>query len=131
MLRLIDLSDQVFCEFFVIGIGCAGGLESGLREGKWQLCERTGWPDNSSYMNLVAWCWNQSESRYLVVVNLSGDQSQARIHLPWDNLAGRTWQLTDVLNSNVFQRDGEEMHLSGLYVDLPAWRFHFLQFQPN
>ena len=105
--------------------------ESGLREGKWQLCERTGWPDNSSYMNLVAWCWNQSESRYLVVVNLSEDQSQARIHLPWDNLAGRTWQLTDVLNGNAFQRDGEEIHLSGLYVDLPAWRFHFLQFQPN
>ena len=105
--------------------------ESGLREGKWQLCERTGWPDNSSYMNLVAWCWNQSESRYLVVVNLSEDQSQARIHLPWDDLAGRTWQLTDVLNGNAFQRDGDEMHLSGLYVDLPAWRFHFLQFQPN
>ncbi len=105
--------------------------ESGLREGEWQLCERTGWPDNSSYMNLVAWCWNQSESRYVVVLNLSEDQSQARIHLPWDNLAGRTWQLTDVLNGNVFQRDGDEMHLSGLYVDLPAWRFYFLQFQTD
>lgn len=105
--------------------------ETRLREGAWQLCERTGWPDNNSYMNLVAWCWNQSESHYLIVVNLSEDQSQARIHLPWDNLAGRTWQLTDVLNGNVFQRDGDEMHLSGLYVDLPAWRFHFLHSQLN
>jgi glycosidase len=105
--------------------------ETRLREGAWQLCERTGWPDNNSYMNLVAWCWNQSESRYLVVVNLSEDQSQARIHLPWNNLARRTWQLMDVLNGKVFQRDGDEMHLSGLYVDLPAWRFHFLHFQLN
>jgi hypothetical protein len=39
--------------------------------------------------------------------------------------------LTDELNGNVFQRQGDEMHLSGLYVDLPAWRFYFLQFQPN
>ncbi len=82
-------------------------------------------------MNLVAWCWNRSESRYLVVVNLSEDQSQARIHLPWDNLAGRTWQLMDVLNGNVFQRDGNEMHYSGLYADLPAWRFHFLRFKTD
>jgi glycosidase len=103
--------------------------ETRLREGTWQLCERSGWPDNNSYLNLVAWCWNQGESRYLVVVNLSGDQSQARIHLPWDNLTGRTWQLTDVFNGNVFQRDGNEVHLLGLYVDLPAWGFHFLHFE--
>ena len=102
--------------------------QAGLREGKWQLCERAGWPDNSSYIYVVAWCWSQNESRYLVVVNFSEDQSQARIHLPWDNLAGRTWQLIDLLDGDVFQRDGDEMHLSGLYVDLPAWRFHFLRF---
>ncbi|HEY6286229.1 MAG TPA: alpha-amylase family glycosyl hydrolase [Ktedonobacteraceae bacterium] len=99
---------------------------AGLREGEWQLCARAGWPDNSSYMNLVAWCWSQNESRYLVVVNLSKDQSQARIHLPWNNLAGRTWQLIDLIDGDAFQRDGDEMHLSGFYVDLPAWRFHFL-----
>jgi glycosidase len=105
--------------------------ESGLREGGWQLCERTGWPDNSSYMNLVAWCWNLDGVRYLVVVNLSEYQSQARVHLPWDNLAGRTWQLTEALNNTIFERDGDEMHLLGLYVDLPAWGFHFLRFEPN
>jgi hypothetical protein len=64
-------------------------------------------------------------------VNLSEYQSQARIHLPWDNLTGRMWQLTDVLNNNVFERDGDEMHLSGLYVDLPAWRFYFLRFKTD
>jgi hypothetical protein len=29
----------------------------------------------------------------------------------------------------VFQRDGNEMQQSGLYVDLPAWKFHFLSFK--
>jgi hypothetical protein len=101
--------------------------ESGLQEGEWQLCERTGWPDNSSYLNLVAWCWNQGEVRYLVVVNLSENRSQARVHLPWNELAGRMWQLTDALNGEVFERDGGEIQSAGLYVDLPAWRFHFLR----
>src|SRR6266487_379465 len=105
--------------------------ESRLHEGEWYLCERTGWPDNSSYLNLLAWCWSQGEERYLVVVNLSENQSQARIHLPWDNQAGKTWQLIDLLNNDVFQRNGDEMQQSGLYVDLPAWRFHFLGFKTD
>jgi glycosidase len=103
--------------------------EVGLREGEWQLCDRIGWPDNSSYLNLLAWCWSQGERRYLVIVNLSEYQSQAQVHFPWDNLAGRTWQLTDMLNSTVFERNGDEMRSKGLYVDLPACSFYFLSFQ--
>ena len=103
--------------------------ESGLCEGEWQLCDRSGWPDNSSYLNLVAWCWSQGGPPYLVVVNLSEYQSQAQVHVPWGNLAGRTWRLTDVLFGDVFDRNGDEMISTGLYVDLPAWRCYFLSFQ--
>ncbi len=31
--------------------------QSAFREGQWNLCERTGWPDNSSFQNLIAWSW--------------------------------------------------------------------------
>src|SRR2546428_1413501 len=88
----VDLDLQAFYHQLL-----AAMKQAGLHEGEWQLCERTGWPDNSSYMNLVAWCWSQNESRYLVIVNLSEAQSQARIHVPWANLSGRTWQLIDLL----------------------------------
>jgi hypothetical protein len=124
--ELIDLDLQAFYHQLLAAV-----KESGLSEGEWQLCERVGWPDNSSYMNLVAWCWSQNELRYLVVVNLSEDQSQARIHLPWDNLPGRTWQLIDLVDGDMFQRNGDEMHLSGLYVDLPAWKFYFLHIKTD
>src|SRR6266700_792783 len=103
--------------------------DSGLRGSEWQLCERTGWPDNSSYLNLVAWCWSQDEVRYVVIVNLSEYPSQARVQLPWNDLAGSAWQLKDVLSGALFERDGSELQLQGLYVDVPAWRFHFLCFQ--
>ncbi len=105
--------------------------QADLRNGVWQLCECSGWPDNSNNMNLLAWCWSYKETRHLVVVNSSENQSQARVHIPWDNLAGRTWQLSDVISSNIFQRDGDEMHQSGLYVDLLAWKFHFLSFKSD
>jgi len=104
---------------------------SGLREGEWQLCESTGWPDNSSYFNLGAWCWDQGRERYVVIVNLSEYRSQGRIQMPWNELAGRTWYLTDVLSGDIFERDGGELESAGLYVDLPAWRFHILRFQSD
>jgi hypothetical protein len=100
-----------------------------VREGNWRLCERSGWPDNQCDLNLVAWCWTAGTERYLVVVNLSEDRSQGRVHVPWNDLAGRMWQLKDVLNEERFGRDGSEMQSAGLYVDVPAWGRYFLHFQ--
>jgi len=100
----------------------------GLHNGEWKLCERTGWPDNQSFLNLVAWAWRSGEEKHFVVVNLSGQRSQARVRLPWDELMGKSWKMTDVFTGEAFERDGGEMRGPGLYVDLGAWGFHFLKF---
>jgi hypothetical protein len=99
-----------------------------FKEGEWQLCDRSGWPDNQSYLNLVAWCWRKGEERFLIVVNLSGHTSQGRVRLPWHELAGRSWRLTDALTGEVYERNGTEMLDDGLYVGLPGWGFHFLTY---
>jgi hypothetical protein len=99
-----------------------------FRSGLWQLCERTGWPDNASYLNLITWCWQKENERYLIVVNLSGLQSQGLVVVPWPELRGRAWQLLDVFAENIYQRDGDELCDPGLYVDLGPWEFHFLRF---
>src|SRR3954452_14215398 len=62
--------------------------ESGLRDSDWRLCERSGWPDNDSHPRVVARCWATASGRELVVVNLSDAPAQARVHLPWSDLAG-------------------------------------------
>lgn len=99
-----------------------------FREGEWCLCERSGWPDNQTFLNLVAWCRRRKEERYLIMVNLSDCQSQGLVRLPWDELAGHAWRLSDPLTGEVFERQGSEMLSPGLYVDLSPWRSHFLKF---
>ena len=48
------------------------------------------------------------------------------VHLPWGDLAGRSWRLEDQLSGDVFERDGDELANDGLYVQLPPWGTHLL-----
>jgi hypothetical protein len=102
--------------------------EAVFRDGDWRLCERSGWPDNASYLNLLGWCWRRGEERWLIVVNLSGFRSQACVRVPLDDLAGQTWWLSDAFSGEVYEREGNEMLAAGLFVDLAPWGFHCLRF---
>jgi hypothetical protein len=101
-----------------------------LRNGEWRLCDRSGWPDNQSCLNVVSWSWTGSGERYLVIVNYSGVPAQARVHPGWDELRGRTWRLDDLLNDATYERDGEEMRNAGLYVELEPFGFHLFRLTP-
>ncbi len=105
---------------------CRAVADAELRHGEWRLCETTGWPDNDSHRRLVAWCWSTPRQRNLVVVNLSDAPAQARVQLPWEELRGRSWRLSDRLGGQVFERAGDELAETGLYVGLDAWSSHFL-----
>ena len=98
-----------------------------FRNGQWRLCERSGWPDNSSYQNLVAWSWAKDDDRRLILVNLSDSTVQARVTLPWGDLQGNTWRLVDALSGAIYDRDGNELAASGLYVELGPWDYTFFQ----
>jgi len=101
-----------------------------FRNGDWRLCERSGWPDNQSYLNILSWCWVKDKERYLIVINFSEVNSQARVYVPWDELRGRTWRLSDALSGETFDRSGDEMRDSGLHIDLGPWGFHFFSLNP-
>jgi Alpha amylase, catalytic domain len=98
-----------------------------FREAQWNLCERTGWPDNQSFQNLVAWTWIKDDARYLIAVNLSDRAVQARVRVPWDEVRGRSWRLTDALSDATYVRDGDEMAGPGLYVELGAWSYNLFE----
>ncbi len=99
-----------------------------FHEGTWRLLEAAGWPDNSSFSNILCWSREDDTNRLLVVVNYSDESSQGRIRLHWDDLRGQSWRLADPLSGEAFDRNGDELLDSGLYVNLLPWGYHFLQF---
>jgi len=99
-----------------------------FKTGEWRLCECRGWPDNLSYRNLVAWCWRLGEDCRLTVVNLSASPSQGLVRLPWGDVCDKSISLEELFSGTRYSRQGNEMAESGLFVDLPAWGYHFFEF---
>ena len=95
-----------------------------IRSGMWELCETTGWSDNQSRAQLLAWSWRDGERRALVIVNYADQSATARVHVAWDDVAGRMWQLDDRLSGASYTRDGDDMAANGLYVGLTPWASH-------
>jgi glycosidase len=97
-----------------------------FRIGEWRLCERTGWPDNSSFKHLVAWSWTKDSEEYLIAVNLSDRALEARVLLRRPEVGSGKWLLKDELSGDQYERQGDELARSGLYVELKPWGYHFL-----
>jgi len=98
-----------------------------FRNGEWRLCERSGWPENQSHRNVLAWCWTKDGERHVVVVNFRQQPSQALVRVPWDELRGKSWRLHDALSGEDYDRSGDEMRDAGLYVDLGSWQCHLFR----
>jgi len=98
-----------------------------FRNGDWRLCERSGWPGNQSCLGVLSWCWTREAERFLVVINFGAQAAQARVHVPWDELRGKQWRLTDAVAGDSYERSGDEMRDVGLYVDLAPWQCHLFE----
>jgi hypothetical protein len=119
----VDRDLAVWYRSLVFAVGA-----SAMKEYRWQLLNANGWPDNQTARNLMAWSWSEDTGtrRHLVVVNLSDAPAQGMVPLGWSDLSGRAWKLVDLLDGTIFDRHGDELSSSGLYVDLQPWRFHLL-----
>ena len=102
-----------------------------FRQGQWVRPERRGWPDNDTWRSLFAYAWWSDDERRLVVVNLSGEHAQARIALPWADVATSSWRLTDLSSGASNDCNGAELATEGLYVDPPAWGAHWFTVAPR
>lgn len=116
----LDRALQAFYRRLVLAI-----QSPALRRGQWRLCALNGWPDNFSYNNLVAWCWQAGDERRVIIVNLSTHTSQARVQLPWPELAGQSWVFQDIMEDRLFEHSGDEILNMGLFVELAPWGRHF------
>jgi hypothetical protein len=100
-------------------------VSGGLRRGTWRLAPIEGWPDNQSCERLLAWTWERPGQRHVVVVNLSDARADGLLRLPWPDLDGPC-ALVDLLSGDVFERDGADIAVNGLYVALDPDAVHLL-----
>ncbi len=101
-----------------------------FHEGIWQMCAIDGWPENQSHENLLAWSWQLSDERRIIIVNFSPSPSQGRIRVPcnWfqDVLHLRLW---DPIKGDSYLRPAGEIKKNGLYAGLDGWDFHFFRIE--
>ena len=117
----VDFSLQTFYHALLAAV-------AGIRRGGWTLAECRGWPDNPSHHDMLAWVWHDELPHHVVVVNFADRRGQARVVLPFEALAGRSWRLVDLLSGETYKHSGDELAGEGLYVDLPPWGFHLFAF---
>jgi hypothetical protein len=96
-----------------------------VRDGRWWLLEcLPTWDGNWTHDCVIAFAWERSASeRLIVVVNYSDHQSQTRVPLPFANLMGNV-HLQELIATQSYDRDSDDLAKNGLFVDLPAWGSH-------
>ena len=103
--------------------------QSAFRDGKWQLLDaRPAWDGNGSNDDFISYAWTgPGDERRLVAVNYADHHSQSRVPLPWDDLAGGQWHLRDVLSDESYEREGSDLAVNGLYLDLRPWGYNVFE----
>lgn len=103
--------------------------EDAFHQGNWSLLPVTAVGDGT-FGNLIAYEWRLGNTWKMIVANLSGGASQGRIPLDDRVVASRQYMFDDQLNAVQYQRDGHELHDSGLFVRRDAFGAHVFDIQP-
>jgi hypothetical protein len=103
-----------------------------LRDGAWrQIPPTPAWPGNGSSDGFVACAWASPQGvSHVVVVNYAPARGQCYLVLPFPELRGRRFRITDRIGDEVYLRDGNDLAGGGLYIDQPAWGINVFAVQP-
>jgi glycosidase len=99
-----------------------------VRDGEWRQLECVpAWDGNWTSDGFVAFAWQHDNERLIVAVNYAGNQGQCRVRLPFADLSGRAVRLDDLMSGARYDRVGNDLVSTGLYVDLPPRGYHVFE----
>jgi glycosidase len=128
--RPFEPVDEELRAFYARFLECMKRPE--VHEGQWRLetC-RPAWQGNESWAQLIVSSWQAGERRLLTVVNYGDTQAQCYVTLGMDGLRGRSFILSDLLSDVSYQREGDGLATSGLYLDVPPWGRYVFEVRPS
>jgi glycosidase len=100
-----------------------------FRNGKWSLLECVpAWEENNTWDSFIVFAWEGTDgNRALVCVNYSPQSGQCYVRLPFPELAGKQWKFDDLMSEASYNRAGNNLLKSGLYLDMLAWNYHVFE----
>ena len=105
---------------------------SAFHTGRWQLLECVPALDgNPNYDNYICFAWQSADEnkKYIVVVNYSAERSHCMLKLPFSDLAGKNWFLSDQFSDVSYERSGDDLQLNGLYLSEPGWKYYLFELE--
>ena len=90
-----------------------------FRDGAWSQIEpQQAWDGNWTTDDFIAFAWAGADgSRYVIAVNYAGNQGQCRLPLRFPEFRGKQVRLADLIGTEIYDRDGDELADPGLYID--------------
>ena len=99
-----------------------------FKKGEWSLINLlTAWEGNESHNNILSWLWMYKNEKRLVTVNYSPKVASARIKLDMEGYP-ENFELVDILNNQAYIRSAEEVHHTGLYIELKAYQSYIFSY---
>jgi hypothetical protein len=99
-----------------------------VHDGAWHLWQcRAAWEGNATWENMIVHTWTDGERRLLVAVNYAPVAGQCYVTLDLPGLAASTFELRDLTGDARYEREGDGLRTSGLYLDMPAWGYHVFE----
>jgi hypothetical protein len=98
-------------------------------QGGWRLLEcHEAWQANWTWDCYIGFAWHSVDHPPLIIaVNYAPNQSQGYMQIPADRLDAKIIRLRDLMGNTVYDRDGDGLRRSGLYLDLAPWGYHVFE----
>jgi len=122
----VEPGDPELEEFYSRLLRC---LRHPCAQGDWRLLEcKEASAENATWDSYIGFAWSAADQPSLIVaVNYAAMQSQGYLQIPADLLTGNTMQFRDLMGSETYERNGEELRARGLYLDLPPWGYRVFE----
>lgn len=100
-----------------------------FHNGSWQLLNcRATWEGDSTWDSFITFYWqDESGNKAMVTVNYAPHASQCFVEIPFTPLEAPSIRFADLMSSVVYDRDGTDLVIRGLYLDLPPWGYHIFK----